>query len=243
MTRKLLLLDLALVALLFALAWQMRREWVWAHAREQALLRARINPKPVPPLAPLAKVAPLAAVSYADVAQMNLFSKDRNPQVIIEQALPVPKPMPPFPVARGVLLWDGTPPTVLLSERPGSMQKGYHPGDRIGEWKILSVDNQYVIFEWDGKQFKKRLDELMDQTALLMAEAPPSPAPSIAPAASRVQSLSDSSKSGPGIDVGAANMRMCTPGDKTPPGTIVDGMKKVVSATPFGDACRWEAVK
>ena len=237
-----MLLDLALVVALGLLAWQMRREWVWAHAREQALSSARIKPTAAQPLAPLPKVPPLAATAYVDVAQMNLFSKDRNPAVIIDAPQPVPeKPTPPFPAARGVLLWEGAPPTVMLSQQPGGPQKSYRAGDKIGEWTIVSVDNKYVVLEWNGKQFKKRLDELMDKTPIMMAETP-APQAQNTPAAPKTQSLSTSSASGPGVDVGG-NIRACSPGDKSAPGTVQDGFKKVVSATPFGDACRWEAVK
>ena len=248
MTRKLLLLDLALVAMVCYLGWQMHREWVEAHARARTFVSVKIQKTPAPPLAPLPKVAPLSAVAYAEVAQLNLFSKDRNPQVIIDVPEPVkPKPVPPFPVARGVLLWEGTPPTVLLSMRPGGQQKGYRAGERIGDWTIVSVDNQYVVFEWDGKEFKKRIDELMDRTALVAeaAAGPTAPASGAKapPAASKGQSLSDSSKSDRWVDVGASDMRGCKPGDDAPAGTVTDGFKKVVSATPFGSACRWEQVK
>ncbi len=178
MTRKLMLLNLALLAVLSALTWQMRREWVEAHARAQAFLSVKIAKVAAPIVPPLPRVAPLAAVAYAEVAQLNLFSKDRNPQVIIDLPPPVkPKPIPPFPVARGVLLWDGTPPTLLLSMRPGGEQKSYRAGEQVGDWKIVSVDNQYVVFEWDGKEFKKRIDELMDRTALVAESARPSAAP------------------------------------------------------------------
>lgn len=242
MTRKLMLLDLALALLVSFLAWQMRREWLEAHARAQAFLSTQVKQVPAPRLAPLPRVSPLAAVLYAEVAQLNLFSKDRNPQVILDPVEPPkPKPIPAFPVARGVLLWDGTPPVVLLSLRPGGRQKGYHPGEQIGEWKIVSVDNQYVVFEWDGRQFKKRIDELMDRSGLETAQAPaPAPAPNAAPAS---KSLSDSKKSEHFVDVGSDDMRGCKPGDDTAPGTVVEGFKKVVSPTPFGSACRWEQVK
>ena len=245
MTRKLILLDLALAALVSFLAWQMRREWVEAHARAQAFLSAQVRQVPAQPLAALPKVPPLAAMAYAQVAQMNLFSKDRNPQVILDPVEPPkPKPIPAFPVARGVLLWDGTPPVVVLSLRPGSRQKGYHPGEQIGDWKIVSVDNQYVVFEWDGKQFKKRIDELMDRSALSAETAQaPAAAPAKAAPAATSQSLSDSKKSDHFVDVGSDDMRGCKPGDDAAPGTVVEGFKKVVSSTPFGSACRWEQVK
>ncbi|MGD0295735.1 MAG: hypothetical protein ABSE86_01380 [Bryobacteraceae bacterium] len=247
MTRKLMLLDLALAALVCFLVFQMRREWVEAHARAQAFLSQKIMPVPAPRLAPLPKVAPLAAVLYAEVAQLDLFSKDRNPQVIIDVVPPKEKPVPAFPVARGVLLWPGTPAAVVLSVRRGAPQRAYRVDDQAGDWKIVSVDNQYVVLEWDGKEFKKRIDELMDRSAQ-GPETAQVPAASAAPAVNaapkpQAQSLSDSSKSDRWIEVGATDMKGCKPGEDSAVGTVADGFKKVVSATPFGSACRWEQVK
>jgi hypothetical protein len=245
-TRKLILLDLALAAVVCFLVFEMRREWVEAHARAQAFLSAKVKQAPAPRLAALPKVSPLAAIAFAEVAQLNLFSKDRNPQVVIDVEPPKVKPVPAFPVARGVLLWPGTPPVVVLSLRPGGAQKGYGVGERIGDWMIVSVDSQYVVFEWDGKEFKKRIDELMDRSVAQAAETASTPAASAsanAQPAAKAQSLSDSTKSDRWVDVNSPDMRGCKSGDDTAAGTVVEGFKKVVSVTPFGSACRWEQVK
>ena len=241
MTLKFKLLDLAVLALMVLLGllgWQFRREWVWAHAREQTLIQSRLKPTPVQPLTPLSKVEPLTAANYAPVAVYNLFSKDRNPNVIIPPPAPTPeKPVPPVPVARGVMLWPGAPPTVVLSLGSGS-QKGYRPGDVIGEWKIVAVDNKYLDLEWDGKKFHKRLDELFDKSSVV-AEVPQAPQ---AQPNTPVASSTDLSKraSGPvGQDTGRGD-RACVAGDTSPAGTIADGFKKVVVTTPFGPSCRWE---
>lgn len=236
------MLDLGLVAVLTLLGFQFHRERVQEEAREQALLHTGMKSKPAGALAPLPKVDAVTATSYADIAAKNLFSKDRNPNVILDPVIPPPeKPVPPFPVARGVMLWGGVPPTVVLADKAGGQQRGYHPGEKIGEWTIVSVDNSYVVFEWNGKQFKKRIDELLDHTPVIVAEAPAQAA--AGPAAPKpVQSLADSATSGPGVDIGA-DMKACIAGDTTPAGTIVNGMKKVEGQTPFGSACRWEKVK
>jgi hypothetical protein len=56
-------------------------------------------------------------------------------------------------------------------------------------------------------------------------------------------SLSSTASSGvPGKDVGGG-YHTCLPGDTSPPGTVVDGLKKLVNTTPFGVTCRWEPVK
>jgi hypothetical protein len=185
----------------------------------------------------------VSPADFADVATKNLFSKDRNPNVILDPPPPPPvKPQPPFPVAHGVMLWDGVPPTIVLSEKAGGPQKGYHPGDTIGPWKVVSVDSSYANFEWDGKEFKKRIDELIDRTPIAQAAPPPaSPGAQPAAAAKATQSLSVS-HAGPGIDVGGG-FKACNSDDKSPDGTVVDGMKKVVNATPFGNACHWESSK
>src|SRR6202035_983422 len=94
----------------------------------------------------------------------------RNPNVIIDPPAPPPeKPVPPFPVAHGVMLWPGVPPTVVLSEKPGGPQKGYHPEEKIGDWKIDTIDRSYLVLEWNGKQFNKRIDELVEKTPTIAA--------------------------------------------------------------------------
>ena len=167
--------------MLALLAVQIRKEWLSAKTRERAFLHKTLNPTPARPVGSLRQA--VAADGHATtpaVAEKNLFSQDRNSNVIVDPPPPVQeKPLPPFPVARGVMLWDGVPPTVVLSEKSDGAQRGYHPGDTIGEWTIVSIDNQFVTFEWNGKQFQKRLDELLDKT--LVASEAPTASPAAAP--------------------------------------------------------------
>jgi hypothetical protein len=247
-TGKLRILDLALLVIAGLLFWQLRREWSGSHARDVMLLNRTLAAAHIAPLPPLDKVDPVTAAAYADIATKDLFSQDRNPNVIVDPPPPPPpKPQPPFPVAHGVMLWDGVPPTIVLSEKASGPQKGYHPGDTIGPWKVVSVDNSYASFEWDGKEFKKRLDELIDRTPLAEVSTPQAAvaakgsAPP-APQKSGAQSLSSSSHSGPGEDTGGG-FKSCYADDTSPEGTVVDGMKKVVNLTPFGSVCHWETAR
>ncbi len=244
MSGKLRLLDLALLVLAGLLYWHLRGEWIDSHARDLALLNSSLPATHVAKPAPLDKVDAVTAADYADVATKDLFSKDRNPNVIVDPPPPPPvKPQPPFPVAHGVMIWDGVPPTIVLSEKAGGPQKGYRPGDTIGPWTIVSVDSSYADFEWDGKEFKKRIDELIDRTPIAQAAPPPASAATPAtPVPAAAKTLSNASHAGPGIDVGA-NIKACYSDDTSPDGTVVDGMKKIVTATPFGSSCRWEQSK
>jgi hypothetical protein len=138
------------------------------------------------------------------------------------------------------MLWDGVPPTIVLSEGVGGTQRGYHPGDTIGPWTLVSVDSSYAHFEWDGKEFKKRIDELIDRTPVAQAAPPANAAAQAAPPQAARQTLS--SNSGPGQDVGAG-LKACVANDGSPNGTVMDGMKKIITETPFGSSCRWEPNK
>jgi hypothetical protein len=193
-------------------------------------------------LPPLDKIDPTSAATYLEIAAKNLFSPDRNPNVVVDPPKIEPeKPPPPFPVAHGVMMWDGVPPTIVLSEKANGTQRGYHPGDTIGPWKLVALDNSYADFEWDGKAFKKRIDELIDRTPIAAPAAPAAPVAAAVPKPAATQNLSTGQKSGPGLDVGAGQ-KACVAGDSDPDGTVIDGMKKVVVATPFGNNCHWESV-
>jgi len=240
--RKLLIFNLALLVVLLFLGCQFRQKYYAAKNRETAMLARRVPAADVPALPALRKGAPLDARAYQDTVAKNLFSPDRNPTPIPDPPMPQPPPppQPAFPVVRGVMLWSGVPPTVVMSPQAGSNeQRGYHPGQKIGEWKILSVDNKFIGLEWNGKQFQKRIDELMDHPPIMVAEAAPAPTPAQAAAP-----LSNSSESkngeGPGMGV---NVKTCTPDDTSPPGTVANGRKKIVSQSTFGTICRWEPVQ
>jgi hypothetical protein len=236
-TKKLILLNLVLLTLLGLVCWRFRQQYLQMKAHEVAVLGRKMQSVPPPAVATLPKPEKLVATTYLAVADQNLFSKDRNPNEIPppKPAPPPPPPVPAFPAARGVMLWDGEPPTVLLSERPGGTQKGYHPGDKIGPWKILAVTNQYVTFEWEGKQFKKPIDELLDKVAAL---EPPPTVPVNTPQP-QTRSLAET-KNGIGTTIGEG-LRAASCEDNIAAGTVRDGYTMVVAQNPMtGKACFWQ---
>src|ERR1700687_1792624 len=105
MNRKILLLNLALLAVLGTLGWMLRVHWRETRARELATLaKAARRTELLPPPSPKPP-EPAVPANYLDVAQKTLFSKDRNPNVIIEVAPPPPppkeEPPPPRPAYYG----------------------------------------------------------------------------------------------------------------------------------------------
>ena len=184
------------------------------------------------------------AANYLDIATRLLFSKDRNPTVII--APPPVKQIPAFPLAYGVLMM-ADPPIIMMAPKKGDGQKGYRAGERIADFKIVNFDSRTIVFEWDGQKFTKNIQELVDRDAQSAAllnrqNTAPEPAAAAPAAGAQIISSSGSSAQGPGIDTGGG-IRACLAGDSAASGTVSDGFRKIVSETPFGKVCRWEKVK
>ena len=245
MNRKLILLNVALLALLGSLAWLIRERWREERARELSVLQqiAPIRQVLPPPSRPGSK--PLTANDYIVVAQNMLFSKDRNSTVAIDPP-PPPKPEPPMPALpayHGIMAMFGDP-VVFFSLGNGG-QKKYHAGDSVGPFKIVSFDKEKLVFEWNGKIVERKPEEL-----LAKVEAPPAvqsnqipnqnqaPQPTASP--NVIMPSSAAAPVDPKLGKDAGGVRTCVPGDASPPGTILDGYKKVVTRTMFGETCRWE---
>lgn len=251
MKPKLIALNLVLVLAIAAIAWQARVRWNDAQATRRSHLDAVVKPVAPPPLLPIPQPDAAPAAKYLDVATNDLFSKDRNPNVVIEPPkVEVAKPMPPLPVVFGVMgLPSGT--KAIMAEKKGADSKTVRSGDTIGEFQIVALDPVNVTFLWDGKQISRKIDDLIDRSgntppagapqAATGPAAPPPPPRSAAAVASNVPATAKSL----GVEVGGAqkSSRACVPGDSSPAGTVVDGYRKAVTASPFGSVCRWDAVK
>lgn len=247
MNRKVILLDVALVALAAALGWQIRQRWLDELARERAIFTnaaRKMNVLPPPPIAP---AKPVPAMEYIDVAQKTLFSPDRNPNVVIEPPAPKPKPpMPPLPAYFGQMAFGE--PVVLLSEKAGE-QKSYHVGDKAGPFEIAAFNSETITLIWDGQSIERKLEDLKPKEAA--PPQPPAGRPAVQPApGSTLKTLGATSGEGDskkdtgllGVDVGGG-FYGCIAGDSTPNGGIVNGYKKVITRGLFGETCHWELVK
>ncbi len=223
MKRKLAILNLALLA---AIAWaglKIRREYLDGKVRERAVLGKRVKPVPPPPVAKLPAPQPVTAAGY----------------VVIEDAPPPAKPMPALPVVHGIMQFpDG--PTVMMAPKSGAADRGYRIGEVIGEFMLKAVDERDITFEWDGQLVTRRIEEVIERKV----EAAPASAPAAAAsAASQAQRTpAPAGQPAPGVSI-VGGIKACQPGDTSPAGTITDGMRKVVSPSPFGEVCRWEPVR
>ena len=150
--------------------------------------------------------------------------------------------MPDLPVYHGIInLGDG--PTAFLSATKTSPYEMIHPGENIGPFKLLSVNEKEIELQWHGKTIHKTAEELMDtsQTAAAGQASPAGDARSVAPPAVAAVAQEPPSEKGPG-PVNQFNTASCQPNDTTPVGTVRDGMRKTQRVTPFGTVCLWESV-
>ena len=235
-----LLLNLVLLLAVGAASWQLRQDWLSARAREQALLHRRVAPPPLPPVIFSKPAEPVLAASYLDIAQKMLFSKDRNPNVVVDVKPAPVKPMPPLPLLYGVMhLPDGA--TAIMSEKTGGRHKGVRPGEKVGEFTLLDVSREDITLEWDGKQMVKKIDDLIDRAGPPQSGTEGSMARATPPAGQATAQLSPQTpgRPEPGKEMND-RMRACQAGDDSPAGTVSGGFRKLVTPTPFGNQCRWE---
>jgi hypothetical protein len=239
--RKLRVLNVVLVALLVLLGLAYRRTWQTARARASAVLGRTVPIQRYPPLPAAPTVPPFNSAGYIQVAQNFLFSADRNSTVIVDPTPPPKKPpMPPLPTASGLMMIGE--PAIILTDKPGAQQKIYHQGDSVGDFKLVTFNQEHVVFDWDGETVDRPLAELMKKDQ--PAAAPPPAASAARPPAVQNATVVDAgaSTAGPGVDVGGG-YRGCQAGDTSPVGTEVDGYKKFEVASPFGKSCGWKKVQ
>lgn len=252
MNRKIILLNLALLGLIALLVWQLRVRRLGLEAQERAVLlkgargQTILAPPPAPP------VHPAAPAEYIDTVQKMLFSKDRNPNVIVEVPAPAPPPAPPppmpaLPTYYGQIHFGGAP-VVELRSAATKEQRGYEAGEKIGEFTVIGFDADSVTFEWNGQQIVRSLAELKpkDAQAQAQAVAPPPQAPAQQSAVTAIGADNPAASPVPsvvGVDVGGG-FYGCKPDDTSPSGTIVNGYQKTATKGIFGAyTCRWEQVK
>jgi hypothetical protein len=241
LNRKLLILDVVLVAVLGYAGFQFRNMYRAAKAREAAERRKHYPPVAVPQF-PSAPPPPGAmATVYIEIPHKFLLDPSRNSDVAPDPPPPPPppKPMPPLPFYHGQMnLSDGGGLFAILSVSKVAPHEAIHMGEAIGQFKLLSVNKEGLDLEWDGKTIHKSLFEMTDheapqqqaEAAGQRAVAAPPPPPVEAP-----------TPKGPGTVVGTG-LAQCQGGDSNPEGAIVNGMRKTSRPSPFGPMCYWEPV-
>lgn len=238
MNRKLLLLDVLLVAAVVYVGFQLRDEARTARAREAAKLNLQLKPPAAPQFRPLPPEPPVMPSAYLNIPDKMLWDRSRNSVVVIEPPPPPPPPppMPPLPVYHGMMSLGSSGTTAFFSLSADTQHQAIHIGENIGQFKLLSVSSDEIALEWNGQVVRKTVAELSGQKGApvvqVAQERTEAPAPAAPP---------PPVKSGPGEDT-AFGFKTCATNDGNAPGTVIDGYRKVMHTNPFGTNCTWEPV-
>jgi hypothetical protein len=222
------------VALLTALGLIVRLgvlEWRAVRLREVAVL-ASVTPEPAPPLASIREPEPARKNGDAEIANANLFSPDRNPNVL----LPVdpPKPIPPLPIVYGVFSLSART-RAIMAANPGDTGRTVQQGDAVGAFRIVRLNPSEVAFDWEGREIVRPIADLIDGSG---GARTTDPQPFAQPQTSPANALAVAA--GPGPANPGQTRRPCVPGDDSPIGTVVDGFRKVLVAGSLGPRdCYW----
>jgi hypothetical protein len=228
MNRRLIILDLVLVLFAAGMIWLLRERYLEARAHELAVLGKKVPAKPV--LAPPSPqvMRPSQPAEYADVAQKTLFSKDRNPNVVVEAPKPPPEiPMPALPIYHGQMAF-GDPIAILSLPKDAANQKGYHAGDKVGEFKLVAFDADRIELEWNGKKVERKPEEL----------APKEPVVASAPVASAAAGPAGAGGAGANVSHSAANY--CPEMNNPDASAGAPAVKSLGSATTSSEAAKAE---
>jgi hypothetical protein len=133
-------------------------------------------------------------------------------------------------------------PTVIMSEKSGARHRGIHIGEQIGDFVLRGVNTREISFEWDGKLITRSLEEVIERKPEPASAAGGAAVAATPAAGSRPAPPAPTGQPAPGVDIGEG-LKACQPGDTSPAGTVVDGMRKVVTPSPFGQVCRWVPVQ
>jgi len=239
LNRKLLLLDVVLVAALVYVGFQFRNEAREAKAREAAALHRQLKPMAPDRFTPLPPDPPVMPSAYLTIPDKMLWDRSRNSTVIIEvPPPPPPKPMPALPVYHGMMSLGNSGLTAFFSMTADAQHQAIHIGEMIGQFKLLSVNSDEIALEWEGQVIRKTVSELSGHGNGAIAQAGAgartevAAAPAVAP---------PPVKSGPGEST-AFGFKTCAVNDGNAEGTVMDGYKKVMHTNPFGQNCTWEPV-
>ena len=127
----------------------------------------------------------------------------------------------------------------ILSPANSKQQKSIHPGETIGEFKLLGVSKDGIDLEWRDQKVHKTLEEMADhgrgrpdgsQTTETAPPVPPRPA-----------ALPPAERGPAAVDEGNGIHR-CQENDTTPAGAVVGNLRKIVKPGIFGPTCYWEPV-
>ena len=216
MVRRLLILNLALVAIVVAAGVRLHNDWMNFEATHQTAI-IQPEPEPVPQVSAAAVQNPSAPADWVDIPSHNPFSFDRTDIPILEPAAP-PRPSGPKPILFGTMsLGKDVLAMVGSGQPPGNRTfKPMKVGEVIDGWTITKILDKSIVIKANEIEDSVLMD---DATAQVPRDYGRSTTPAPAPAAT----VSQPSAPAPSA--------LSIPPQ---PGAGQRGRRRILQQTPFG---------
>ena len=243
MSRNLVLLNLALLAVLVAGATELYRRTKEARQRYDIFERTGLGQGTAAFSRP-AKPAAARPSDYMAVVDRLLFVKDRNPIVTVEAPPPEVVDRPDLP--RFIGLMDlGEGPIALMASGSKATPKPVARGEKVGEFTFVEVQGDSIIFQWQDEIIEVSQAEMIGLPAQAAGTSPgprrsagPQPASSTRLDPGREGRVGGQYNIGP-ERAGQPGVYAADPKDASPHGTEHAGFVKTVRKTPFGNQSWW----
>ena len=244
MSRNLVLLNLALLAILVAFTTELYRRTKDARQRYDIFERTGSGQRTHAFSRP-AKPAAVRPSDYLAVVDRLLFSKDRNPIVTVEVPPPEVAARPDLPRFIGLMdLGDG--PIALMASDSKAIPKPVARGEKVGEFTFVDAQGDSITFQWQDETIEVSQAELTGSpvqaagTSLTPrgAAGRPQPGSSARLDSQREGRVGGQHNIGPEL-VGRPGVYAADPKDSSPHGTEHEDFVKTVKKTPFGSQSWW----
>ena len=234
MNKKLIALNLLLVGSVLLSARYFQREWKAYEQRHQIARLTGIEEKTVATRSAAAKEGEVP--NYSAIVDKDLFALDRNNLIAVDPPAHTSF-MAPKPVLMGTLELDAEAFALMISGDPRQDNSNYKRikiGDSLDGYTLTKILDQKVLMTAEGKEVEVRLNE---PSKLVARDQGPAGSVGAPGNGNRVTSVGSSNP------VTGATTSSEQPKAYIPPGTIVNGRRKIVVPSPFGPMESWEEVK
>jgi hypothetical protein len=259
MKRKLMLLNLALLAVLVAGGFEFNRRLQQARSRYEVLQRFEAA-KEVPPFPAPQGPDRVRQADYLPIVDRLLFYQDRNATVEVEAPQEKVVERPALPVLSGVMNF-GEGPIALMADNPKADPRPVEVGEKVGEYTFLGFSGDKLKLAWQGEEIEVSQERLAAEledishsgSRSAAASSNPSSTAARRAAASRRQATRAETKAqqppaenrktiGGRYNIGTEirpGVFRADSRDTSPAGTEYEGYRKVVNPTPFGNQSWW----
>lgn len=224
------ILEAALILILTCESVAFRILWRNMRAHQAAVLSEKVPVVPATPSPAVIPPGPVAPTSYTEIVSRDLFDPSRTPDLVMElPPQPPPPVMPPLPRCFGVLNFgDGA--AAIVAETDHSAHQLLHTGATIGQFKLIDVDTDAIVLEWNGRRIHQSLAEV--------DSASPQQLPTHTDSSGLTPPLPFVVRAGTEEDK-QRRFTHCSMSDGLAEGTELEGYRKKVLITPLGPVCRW----